>query len=144
MLCLESKSAPCSLTEVYVPRSPLQPRLTANAARCCFQWDLRFFSDPVPVCNVSNSNSELTVLHRYGASDKTCQILDQTVYNETNVKSISWKSPYENDMYDLCMFNEADCAESSLVGSITDGWEVCYSYGGWTAWSVVQHGTSCV
>lgn len=59
------------------------------------------------------------------------------------MKSLSWKSPIEEDWHDLCLFGRPDCEEGSLVGSITDGWEVCYPYAGWMGWMVVSHGAAC-
>ncbi|OQD76972.1 hypothetical protein PENDEC_c003G03321 [Penicillium decumbens] len=59
-------------------------------------WDLHLFSEAVPTCNVNNSNSNLTVFHRYGAYDRTCEAIDTSLYN-VSVKSFSWKSPSAND-----------------------------------------------
>ncbi|KAJ5885085.1 hypothetical protein N7495_009595 [Penicillium taxi] len=109
-------------------------------------WDFRLYSAGTPTCEVNDSNIDITVLHRYGASSRDCQALLDDISNGTTVKSLAWKSPSEDDEYDLCLFRTADCSggSSSLIASITDGWEVCYPYSGWLGWKVVSHGGSCV
>jgi hypothetical protein len=92
---------------------------------------------------VNDSNIDLAVFHRYGAYDRTCEALD-TSYNASTVKSLSWKSPSEDDWHDLRMFSSPDCDADSFVGSITDGWEVCYPFSAWSGFSVVSHGAECV
>ncbi|KAJ5886645.1 uncharacterized protein N7473_009319 [Penicillium subrubescens] len=108
-------------------------------------WDLRLLSTAIPTCNPNDSNIDVSIYHRSGRYDTTCQALEAD-YNATNVKSLSYKSPSEDDWHDLCMFSTADCSggKSALLGSITDGWEVCYPYNGFRGWSVVAHGTACV
>ncbi|KAJ5970578.1 uncharacterized protein N7479_000496 [Penicillium vulpinum] len=107
-------------------------------------WDFRLLSEAPPVCNSSMNNIEYSILHSSGASGRTCQTLDLTQFNSTNVKSISWKSPSDEDRYDLCMFSTPDCSGGSLLGSITNGWEVCYLYNGFEAWTIVPDGSDCV
>ena len=48
--------------------------------------------------------------------------------------------------YDLCMFSSSDCSggANSLLGSITNGWDVCYLYNGFKSWTVVPNGSACV
>lgn len=112
---------------------------------CLLQWDLRLLSTAIPTCNPNDSNIDVSIYHRSGRYDTTCQALEAE-YNATNVKSLSYKSPSEDDWHDLCMFSTADCSggKTALLGSITDGWEVCYPYNGFRGWSVVAHGTACV
>ncbi|KAJ5459921.1 uncharacterized protein N7458_001473 [Penicillium daleae] len=119
----------------HVPREVLAYR----------SWDLRLLNTAIPTCNPKDSNLDASIYHRYGRYDSTCETLEAD-YNATNVKSVSWKSPSEDDWHDLCMFSTADCSggESTFLGSITDGWEVCYPYNGFRGWSVVSHGTACV
>ena len=85
-------------------------------------------------------------MHTYGRYNRECETLNTERYNETNVKSLSWKSPSESDWHDFCMWSTSDCSggEESLLGNITDGWNICYPYNGFVAWSVVSHGESCV
>ncbi|KAJ5692304.1 hypothetical protein N7462_001727 [Penicillium macrosclerotiorum] len=109
-------------------------------------WDLRLLSVAIPTCDVDTSNLDYSILHRYGAFNRDCEALDTTEYNATNVKSLSWKSPSEDDWHDLCMWSTADCSggAASLLGSITSSWEMCYPYNGWVGFTVVDHGASCV
>lgn len=60
------------------------------------------------------------------------------------MRSLSWKSPVDEDRHDLCLFGRPDCHEGSLVASVTEGWEVCSPDTGWMGWKVVSHGTACV
>ncbi|KAF3390451.1 hypothetical protein F1880_009116 [Penicillium rolfsii] len=108
-------------------------------------WDLRLLSTAIPVCNPEDSNLDASIAHRYGRVDLACQELED-IYNSTNVGSISFKSPNSSDQHDLCMFRTPDCSggKDALLGSITDGWEVCYPYNGFRGWSVVSHGKACV
>ncbi|KAJ5296996.1 sulfate transporter [Penicillium atrosanguineum] len=119
------------------------PSLNSREVLAYRSWDLRLFSQAIPICNVNTSNIDLNVFHRYGAKDRSCEALDGA-YNTTTVKSLSWKSPNESDWHDLCMFSSSDCDAGSYVGSITDGWEMCYPFSGWSGFSVVSHGSKCV
>ncbi|KAJ5372686.1 hypothetical protein N7517_004692 [Penicillium concentricum] len=109
-------------------------------------WDFRFLSEAPPVCNSSVNNIQYSILHYSGAKSRDCQALNIAEFNSTNVKSISWKSPSEEDRYDLCMFSSPDCSggETGLLGSITNGWDVCYLYNGFEAWTIVPNGNPCV
>ncbi|KAJ6178987.1 hypothetical protein N7519_009448 [Penicillium mononematosum] len=109
-------------------------------------WDFRFLSEAPPVCNSSVNNIEYSILHYSGAKGRDCQVLNLAKFNSTNVKSISWKSPSETNRYDLCMFSSPDCSggEGSLLGSITNGWDVCYLYNGFESWSIIPNGDACV
>ncbi|KAJ5816322.1 hypothetical protein N7447_008555 [Penicillium robsamsonii] len=109
-------------------------------------WDFRFLSEAPPVCNSSVNNIQYSILHYSGAKSRDCQALNTAEYNSTNVKSISWKSPSQQDRYDLCMFSSPDCSggESGLLGKITNGWDVCYLYNGFEAWTIVPNGNPCV
>jgi hypothetical protein len=103
-------------------------------------------SEAPPVCNSSVNNIQYSILHYSGAKSRDCQTLNTAQFNSTNVKSISWKSPSEENRYDLCMFGLPDCSggEDGLLGSITNGWDVCYLYNGFKAWTVVPNGNPCV
>ena len=92
------------------------------------------------------NNIEYSILHYSGAKRRDCQVLNLEKFNSTNVKSISWKSPSEADRYDLCMFSSTDCSggKSRLLGSITNGWDVCYLYNGFKSWSIIPNGAACV
>ncbi|KAJ5469697.1 hypothetical protein N7539_009315 [Penicillium diatomitis] len=108
-------------------------------------WDLAFLSAALPVCNPNVTDYSIIITHRRVKGNLDCQPLPSDL-NSTNVKSISWKSPNENDAHDLCMFSTDDCSggEAALLDSITDGWAICYPYNGFRSWSVVSHGASCV
>lgn len=92
------------------------------------------------------NNIEYSILHYSGAKRRDCQVLNLAKFNSTNVKSISWKSPSETNRYDLCMFSSPDCSggEDSLLGSINNGWDVCYLYNGFESWSIIPNGDACV
>ncbi|RLL98295.1 hypothetical protein CFD26_100034, partial [Aspergillus turcosus] len=61
-------------------------------------WDLRLLG---PGCNPNASNIDISVFHRSGLYERDCEGLDPSVYNETSVKRVSWKSPGEEERYDL-------------------------------------------
>lgn len=84
-------------------------------------------------------------MHNSGRSTRKCSTLNTALYNETNVKSLSWKTT-EPDWHDFCMWSTPDCAggEASLLGNITDGWNICYPYNGFVAYSVIEQGDSCL
>ena len=48
--------------------------------------------------------------------------------------------------YDLCMFSSPDCSggEGALLGSISNGWDVCYLYNGFESWTIIPNGEACV
>ncbi|KAJ5154637.1 uncharacterized protein N7500_010076 [Penicillium coprophilum] len=126
---------------VYALPSPEDLSVLAYRA-----WDFRLLSEAPPVCNSSESNIEYSILHYSGAKKRDCQILNTAEFNSTNVKSISWKSPSETDRYDLCMFSSPDCSggEDGFLGSITNGWEVCYLYNGFESWTIIPNGNPCL
>ena len=57
------------------------------------------------------------------------------------MKSLSWKSPGET-VYDICMFDDETCS-GEAVDRITNGWDICYPYSGWRAYTVVLAGRGC-
>lgn len=60
-------------------------------------------------------------------------------------KSLSFKTDLEgDDGKDFCMFSSSNCTAQTLIASITSGWEICYPYNGFAAYSVVEHGDPCV
>ncbi|CAI7566448.1 hypothetical protein PCG10_007578 [Penicillium crustosum] len=122
---------------------PKAEDLTVLAYRA---WDFRFLSEAPPVCNSSVSNIEYSILHYSGAQRRDCQVLNLAEFNSTNVKSISWKSPSDVNRYDLCMFSSPDCSggEGALLGSISNGWDVCYLYNGFESWTIIPNGEACV
>jgi hypothetical protein len=105
------------------------------------KWDLRLLG---PGCNpnATNGNIDISLFHRSGLYERDCEALDTSVYNETSVKSVSWKSPAEDARYDLCMYVDAECGGDS-AGVIRDGWSVCYPYTGWVGFRVVEGGADC-
>ncbi|KAJ5555033.1 hypothetical protein N7535_007476, partial [Penicillium sp. DV-2018c] len=107
-------------------------------------WDFRLLSEAPPICNASESNLQFSIAHRYGQKARSCQALDTMYYNSTNVKSISWKSPGTEYPHDICFFGTEDCTPESFLSTITNGWDVCYLYNGFTGWSVVARGDPCV
>ncbi|KAJ5162230.1 hypothetical protein N7492_007622 [Penicillium capsulatum] len=108
-------------------------------------WDLRLFSDAIPVCSPDNSNLNLSIMHNYGRYGRDCSSIDTEKYNATNVKSLSWKTT-QTEWLHFCMWSTLDCSggQASLLGSITDRWSMCYPYNGFVAYSVVDNGTSCI
>ncbi|CAI7665257.1 unnamed protein product [Penicillium palitans] len=122
---------------------PKAEDLTVLAYRA---WDFRFLSEAPPACNSSVNNIQYSILHYSGAQRRDCQVLNLAEFNSTNVKSISWKSPSDVNRYDLCMFSSPDCSggKDALLGSITNGWEVCYLYNGFESWSIIPNGEACV
>ncbi|KAF7121843.1 hypothetical protein CNMCM5793_009397 [Aspergillus hiratsukae] len=85
-----STSSALQTREILVPRNPL-----AGLGK----WDLRLLG---PGCNPNASNIDISVFHRSGRYGRECEDLDASVYNDTNVKSVSWKSPGP-ELYDLCL-----------------------------------------
>ncbi|KAF4771349.1 hypothetical protein N7455_007958 [Penicillium solitum] len=122
---------------------PRAEDLTVLAYRA---WDFRFLSEAPPVCNSSVNNIEYSILHYSGAQRRDCQVLNLAQFNSTTVKSISWKSPSDTNRYDLCMFSSPDCSGGgdALLGSISNGWDVCYLYNGFESWSIIPNGEACV
>ncbi|EPS26828.1 hypothetical protein POX_g08874 [Penicillium oxalicum] len=124
-----------------VVASPLvPPKILAYTS-----WDFALLDTAIPVCNPNVTDYSIVIYHRRARYNTACDSISADL-NSTNVKSISWKSPIDDDAHDLCMFSTDDCSGGSgaLLDSITDRWEVCYPYSGFRSFSVVTHGEPCV
>ncbi|RJE18834.1 hypothetical protein PHISCL_08835 [Aspergillus sclerotialis] len=122
--------------------SPLATATPMDAAKRAAlaprRWDLRLFSEAPPICDPSESNIDLSVMHNYGFYGRNCTDISP---DPNIVKSLSWKSPGET-VYDICMFDDETCS-GEPVDRITNGWDVCYLYSGWRAYTVVLAGKGC-
>lgn len=87
----------------------------------------------------------LSIWTRNGRYGRVCDEFD-AAYTEGGAipKSMSFKTVDGDDAKDFCMFSSLNCTADTLIDSITSGWEVCYPYEGWVAYSVVDAGASCV
>ncbi|OJJ44246.1 hypothetical protein ASPZODRAFT_135033 [Penicilliopsis zonata CBS 506.65] len=89
----------------------------------------------------------ITVYHQSGFDGRNCSLLDKGVVNAETVQSIEWKSPTSSPTsmsYKLCMWKDEQCFQSGGLDEIDDGWEICYPFAGWKAWSVVPGGEICL
>ncbi|KAN0077380.1 hypothetical protein V8E54_005684 [Elaphomyces granulatus] len=111
-------------------------------------WQLRLLGPGPPACdpNSNTGNAAISIYTRQGLDAAKCTSLDTSMFNNSTVQSISWKSPGITAVYSLCMWKNSDCSggEAGLADEIKTDWQVCYPFTGWKAWSTVKQGTSCV
>ncbi|KAJ5768123.1 hypothetical protein N7533_000706 [Penicillium manginii] len=127
------------------PGSSLKERGTA-AIQAYTSWQLRLFNAAVPTCDPNSSNINLSIYTRSARYGRVCEAFSAADTNDGSVpKSLSFKTSLDgDDGKDFCMFSSSNCTAETLIASITSGWEVCYPYNGFAAYSVVDHGAACV
>ncbi|KAJ5397032.1 hypothetical protein N7509_005145 [Penicillium cosmopolitanum] len=125
------------------PGSSLKERGTASI-QAYTSWQLRLFNAAEPTCDPNTSNVNLSIYTRSGRYGRACETFSPADTNDGSVpKSLSFKT-VEGDAKDFCMFSTSNCTAGTLIASITSGWEMCYPYNGFVAYSVVEHGDPCV